>query len=249
MDLEKAYHVNWDFLLYVLRRCGFGGKWCSWIARCISSAKFSVLVNGSPKGFFSSSRGLRQGDSLSPLLFVFVFVMEALSCMITAAVSGGLLDGFKVGNASFSHLLFADDTLIFCDASSSKLRYLRSLFLLFEAVSGLKVNLAKSSLNPVGNAVQVGRLADILGCEVASLPVKYLGLPLGTSYKSTRIWDGVIERVENRLASWKRLYLSKGGRVTLIKSTLFNLPTYYMSLFPIPVCVASRTEKLQRDFL
>jgi hypothetical protein len=248
MDLAKAYdHVNWDFLLYVLRRCGFGDKWCSWIARCISFAKFSVLVNGSPNGFFSSTRGLMQVDPMSPLLFV--FVMEALSRMITAAVSGGLLDGFRVGNVSYSHLLFADDTLIFCDASSSKLLYLRSLFLLFEAASGLKVNLAKSSLIPVGEVVQVRRLADILGCEVASLPVKYLGLPLGVSYKSTRIWDGVIEKVEKWLASWKRLYLSKGGRVTLIKSTLSNLPTYYMSLFPIPVCFATRIEKLQRDFL
>jgi len=71
--------------------------------------------------------------------------MEVLSHMITTVVSGGLLDGFRVGNASFLHLLFADDTLIFCDARSSKLRYLRSLFLLFEAVSGLKVNLAKSN--------------------------------------------------------------------------------------------------------
>jgi hypothetical protein len=114
-----------------------------------------VLVNGSPNGFFSSSRDLRQWDHLSPLLFV--FVMEALSRMILEAVSGGLLDGFRVGNASFSHLLFADDTLIFCDAHSSKLRYLQSLFLLFEAVSGLKVKLAKSNLIPVGNVVQVGR--------------------------------------------------------------------------------------------
>jgi hypothetical protein len=144
--------------------------------------------------------------------------MEALSCMITAAVSGRLL------------------------------RYLQSLFLLFEAVSGLKVNLAKSSLIPMGDVVDVRRLADILGCEVASLPVKYLGLPLGGSYKSTSFWDGVIEKVENQLASWKRLYLSKGGRVTLIKSTLSNLPTYYMSMFPIPMSVAARIEKLQRNF-
>jgi hypothetical protein len=104
MDLKKAYdHVNWDFLLYLLRRCGFGGKRCSWIARCISSERFSVLVNGSPNGFFSSSRGLRQGDPLSPLLFV--FVMEALSRMISAAVSGGLMEGFLVGNVSVSHCL------------------------------------------------------------------------------------------------------------------------------------------------
>jgi hypothetical protein len=114
---------------------------------------------------------------LSPLLFV--FVMEALSRMITAAVSGGVLDGFRVGDASFSHLLFADDTLIFCDASSSKIRSLRSLLLLFEVVSGLKVNLAKSSIIPVGNVANVGRLADFLECEVAYLPVMYLGLPWG----------------------------------------------------------------------
>jgi hypothetical protein len=100
--------------------------------------------------------------------------MKALSRMITAAVSGGLLEGFRVGNASFSHLLFADDTFIFRVAHSSQLRYLRSLFLVSEAVSGLKVNLAKSNISPVGNVVQVGMLADILGCEVASLPVKYL---------------------------------------------------------------------------
>jgi len=230
-----------------LRRCGFGEKWCRWIAHCISTVRFSVLINGSPFGFFSSSRGLRQGDPLSPLLFV--FVMEALSRMISAAVRGGLLEGFKIGDTDFSHLLFADDTLIFCSAHSSQLRNLRSLFLLFEAISGLKVNLAKSNLIPVGHVDQAKRLADILGCGFATLPVKYLGLPLGASYKSTHIWDGVVEKIEHRLASWKMLYLSKGGRVTLIKSTLANVPTYFLSLFHLPRSVAARLEKLQRDFL
>ncbi|KAF5470013.1 hypothetical protein F2P56_010566, partial [Juglans regia] len=79
--------------------------------------------------------------------------------------------------------------------------------------------------------------------------MKYLGLPLGASFKSERIWNDVVERVEHRLAAWKRLYLSKGGRLTLIKSTLSNLPTYFLSLFPLPTKVANRIEKLQRDFL
>jgi hypothetical protein len=248
MDLEKAYdHVNWDFLLYMLRMCGFEGKWCSWIAHCISFVRFSILVNGSPNGFFSSSRGLRQGDPSSHLLFV--FVMEALSRMISVAVNGGLLEGFTVGNTSVSHLLFADDTLIFCSACPAQLSHLRSLFLLFEAVSRLKVNLAKSKLIPVGNIELVGRLAGILRCGVSTLPVKYLGLPLRASYKAKHICDGVIEKIEHRLASWKMIYMSKGSRVTLIKSALANLPTYYTSLFHLPASVANCIEKLQRDFL
>jgi hypothetical protein len=206
--------------------------------------RFSVLVNGSPYGFFSSSQGLRQGDPLSPLLFV--FVMEALSYMISAAVSGGLLEGFKVDNADFSHLLFADDTLIFFFDLLSCVIY--SLFLLFEAASGLKVNLAKSNLIPVENVDQVDRLADIIGCGIASLPVKYLGFPLRASYKSTHIWDGVIEKMEHQLASWQRLYLSKGGRVTLIKSTLANVPTYFLSMFPIPGSVATHLREVTTGF-
>jgi hypothetical protein len=129
------------------------------------------------------------------------------------------------------------------------LRHLRSVFLLFEVASGLKVNLAKSNLILVGYVDQVERLANIIGCGIASLPAKHLGLPLGASYKSTNIWEGVIEKIEHRLASWQRLYLSKGGRVTLIKSTLANVPTYFLSMFSIPGSVATCLEKLQRDFL
>jgi hypothetical protein len=92
-------------------------------------------------------------------------------------------------------------------------------------------------------------LALILGCKVAPLPMKYLGLPLGAPFKAKSIWNPIIERMEKRLVGWKRLYLSKGGKVTLIKSTLSSLPTYFLSLFPIPAGVAHRLEKIQRDFL
>jgi hypothetical protein len=120
-----------EFLLYVLQRCGFGGKWRAWIAFCISTVRYSVLFNGAPSGFFSSDRGLRQGDPLSPLLFV--VVMEALSRMMVATVDKGLVDGFLVGSRNnagmvVSHLLFADDTLIFCGANGEHIRNLRCLF-------------------------------------------------------------------------------------------------------------------------
>jgi len=77
----------------------------------------------------------------------------------------------------------------------------------------------------------------------------YLGLPLGASYKFVSTWKGVVEKMKRRLAGWKRMYLSKGGRLTLIKSTLSNLPMYLLSMFPIPLKVANRLEKIQKGFL
>jgi hypothetical protein len=79
--------------------------------------------------------------------------------------------------------------------------------------------------------------------------MNYLCLPLGANFKSKSIWDPIFEKMERKLSGWQRMYLSRGGRVTLIKSTLSSLPTYFMSLFPIPVSVARRIDKIQRDFL
>jgi len=204
LDIQKAFdHINWKFLLYMLRRSSFGEKWVSWIAHCISLVRFSVLVNGSPSDFFNSSRGLRQGDPLSPLLFA--VVMEALSKMFNASVGKGLLSGFSVSSrlpiVNISHLLFADDISVVCGANPDHLCYLRVLLLCFEVVSGLKVNLPKSILVPVGNVDDVVELADILDCGTSSLPQKYLGMPLGASYKAKSIWDGIVENIERRLAS------------------------------------------------
>jgi hypothetical protein len=253
LDVEKAYdHVNWKFLIYMLQRCGFSVRWRNWMNFCISTAQFSILVNGCPRGFFPSSRGLRQGDPLSPLLFV--IVMEALSRLLDRAVREGLFLGFSVGTVAanplmVSHLLFADDTLIFCGADPEQILNLRFVFTWFEAASGLKINLSKSEIVPVGDVPQIDELVHLLGCKQSVLPLQYLGLPLGASFKESAIWNPVLGMVEKRLASWKRLYLSKGGKITLIKSTLASIPTYFLSLFPIPARVANRLEKLQRDFL
>ncbi|RVX21349.1 putative mitochondrial protein [Vitis vinifera] len=213
---------------------------------------YSILINGSPSGIFRSSRRLRQGDPLSPYLFL--FVMEALSQLLSCARNGGFISGFRVGGRGreglfVSHLLFADDTLIFCDANADQLRYLSWTFVWFKEISGLKVNLSKTEAIPVGEGIPMETLASVLGCKIGSLPTSYLGLPLGAPYKSTKVWDAVEERFRKRLSLWKRQYLSKGGRLTLLKSTLSSLPTYFLSLFVIPKRVCARLKKIQRDFL
>jgi hypothetical protein len=248
LDIEKAYdHVNWECLLYLLARMGFGQRWCHWIKSCISTVQFSILVNGSPARFFGGSRGLRQGDPLSPLLFL--LVMEVLSKMFQVTEEAGLIRGFLAGvlggtEVRISHLLFADDTIVFCDAAPAQVLHIRKVLSCFEAVTGLRVNLSKSEMVLVGVINDMSSLASILSCRVGALPMLYLGLPLGAPYKALSVWNSILEKIERRLASWQSLYLSKGGRLTLLKSTLSSLPTYYLSLFTIPASVAQRIEKL-----
>ncbi|RVW44650.1 Uridine-cytidine kinase C [Vitis vinifera] len=148
-----------------------------------------------------------------------------------------------------THLLFADDTIVFCEAKKEALLYLGWILFWFEAASGLKINLDKSMVILVGEVEGVLEMAAEIGCRVGQLPTVYLGLPLGAPNRASSAWDGVEERMRRRLALWKRQYLSKGGRITLIKSTLSSVPLYQMSVFRMPKSVARRIEKLQRNFL
>ncbi|RVW88955.1 hypothetical protein CK203_029438 [Vitis vinifera] len=170
------------------------------------------MINGVPAGFFSNSKGLRQGDPLSPYLFV--LGMEVLNNLIRRAADGGFLS-----------------------ASKEQLSALSWILAWFEAASSLKINLDKSVLIPVGEVEDIEEMAVELGCKVGLLPTVYLGLPLGAHHKAVSIWDGVEERMKKRLAQWKRHYISKGGCITLIKCTMASLPIYNMSLFRMPKSV------------
>ena len=239
LDIEKAYdHIRWDFLRRILERMGFGSKWISWIKWCISITSFSALFNGSPTGFFQSSRGLRQGDPLSPYLFV--IGIEALSMMEGNFISGCKFRGRDGGELVISHLLYADDTVLFCEANSEQLMYLGWTLMWFEAFSGLKINLNKSEIIPMGRVDNVELLASELGCGVGSLPTMYLGLSFGALRKAMGVWDSIEERFRKRLSSWTRQYISKGGRLTLIRSTLSSLPIYFLSQFRMSKLVCSK---------
>ena len=141
---------------------GFGSKWLGWMWRCISTAKFSVLVNGVPTSFFPSAKGLRQGDPLSPYLFV--MGMEVLSALIRRAVEGGFLSGCRIrgrrrSDLNISHIFFADDTIVFYEAKKEHLTHLSWTLFWFEVASGLRINLAKSEIFPIGKVEEVDVMA------------------------------------------------------------------------------------------
>ncbi|XP_026384892.1 uncharacterized protein LOC113280488 [Papaver somniferum] len=213
-----------------------------------SEIPFSVLVNGSSCGKFTSEKGLPQEDPLSP--FIFLIVSEVLNIMFSKALVAGKLGGFKAkeGGTSISHLQFADDTLVFLDADLEQVRYLKYLLLSFEYASGLSTNFNKCNLFVVGEVVNLDDMAAILGCSCDSFPSIYLGMPLGDQTLSKSKWDRIVEICKSRLASWKRSSLSKAGKLTLIKSVLLSLPIYYFSLFLAPKYVVNQIEKTIRDF-
>ena len=231
---------------------GFGRRWASWMKWCVSTTSFSILVNGSPVGFFRNLRGLRQGDPLSPYLFV--IGMEAFSHLLKQAVQGNYLSGSRIDERGgvemyISHLLYVNDTLLFCEANKDQLKFLSWILMWFEVLSSLRINLNKSEILLMGLVDNVEELAAELGCRIGSLPTSYLGLPLGVKHKAIGVWDTVEDRFRNILVFWKSQYISKGGKLTLIRSTLSCLPIYFLSLFRMSVSVGTRLEKIQREFL
>ncbi|RVX11281.1 LINE-1 reverse transcriptase-like [Vitis vinifera] len=183
LDIEKAYDsINWKFLMKVLQKMALGPSGWDGCGVAFPLLNSPFLLNGVPAGFFPSTRGLRQGDPLSPYLFV--MGMEVLDVLIRRAVEGGYISGCNIRGGSrtslnISHLFFVDDTIVFCEASKEQVSHLSWILFWFEAASGLRINLAKSEIIPVGDVEDILELAAELGGKVGSLPSHYLGLPLG----------------------------------------------------------------------
>ncbi|CAA7032411.1 unnamed protein product [Microthlaspi erraticum] len=146
-DMSKAYdRIEWQFVEATMRKMGFEERWIGWIMRCIKSVEYKVLINGQPWGTITLYRGLRQGDPLSP--YIFILCTEVLISNLKRAESAKSLTGLKVARASppVSHLLFADDSLFFCKATVEESTILLQILQSYERASGQKINFDKSSI-------------------------------------------------------------------------------------------------------
>ncbi|KAF3663695.1 hypothetical protein FXO37_11846 [Capsicum annuum] len=199
LDIQKAYdHLNWSFLVKILLKMGFGTRWIRWIKQCMSTVRFSVLINRNPNGFFPSQRGLRQGDPLSP--FLFILAMEGLSNLINTTKSKGLVRGFQVenraeNNLEITHLQYAEDTLVFCKAIGEQFLVLRAIynFLSGRATHNLPGNASRSKKQIKGNL------------ELSDREVRK---KVGIVEKSIFVQRGEIDS-ENLL--WKEVIMDKYG--------------------------------------
>ncbi|KAK9048814.1 hypothetical protein SSX86_032219 [Deinandra increscens subsp. villosa] len=251
IDFRKAFDsLDWGFIDSVLHHMGFPVKWRSWVFGILSSARASVLVNGSPTREFNCSRGVRQGDPLSPYLFV--IAMEALDWMVNKACLSGIYHGICLPSNGpvLSHIFFADDVIMMGEWSESNARNIVRLLRVFFLVSGLEINLKKCAIMGVNvDPLEVKSMAEILNCADGSIPFDYLGMVVGANMNRIASWKSVVDTFERRLSRWKAKVLSFGGRLTLVKSVLDSLPTYFFSVYKAPKGVINQLEKIRFRFL
>ncbi|GJQ90853.1 RNA-directed DNA polymerase, eukaryota [Tanacetum coccineum] len=194
----------------------------------------SVLVNGSPSDEFQFFCGLKQGDPLSPYLFI--LVMESLHLVVTNAVSNGMFKGIRLHNSlSISHLFYADDALFIGEWSDLNVKGIINILKCFFLASGLQINIHKSQLLGVGvPRSTVEAVAASMGCSVMEHNFRYLGVRVGENMSRLKAWDDVVLKLRSRLSKWKAKTLSIGGRLTLLKSVLGAAPLYTMSIYKVP---------------
>ncbi|GKA10509.1 RNA-directed DNA polymerase, eukaryota [Tanacetum coccineum] len=249
VDFEKTYDsVRWDFLDDILSKFGFKEKWRKWIHCCLHSLKGSIIINGSPNEEFQFGKGLKQGDPLSP--FLFLLVMETLHISFQRVVDAGMYQGIKVGGLiNLSHMFYADDAVFVGEWSESNISSLIHVLDCFHKVSGLKINMSKSKLMGIEvEAGKVSRAAVKLGCLVLKAPFLYLGSYVGGDMHRLQSWEDIVDRVRRRLSKWKMKMLSIGGRLTLIKSVLGSMPIFHMSMFKVPTGILRILESIRGKF-
>nr|GEY18038.1 RNA-directed DNA polymerase, eukaryota [Tanacetum cinerariifolium] len=232
VDFAKAYDsVHWDFLLDVLQAFGFGPNWCKWIRGTFSNAMASILVNGSPSSEFQFYSGLKQGDPLSPYLFI--LIMESLHFSFSRVVNEGIFKGISLnGKSSISHLFYADDAMFIGEWSEDNLKSTVSILKCFFLASGLKINFHKSQVLGVGVPhYLVEQAANSIGCSIMDKCFRYLGVKVGESTSRHKAWSDLIQKLRSRLSKWKVKTLSIGGRLTLLKSVLGASPIYNMFIY------------------
>lgn len=246
-DMSKIYdRVEWSFLEAVLKRMRFPPNLVGLIMRCVTTVKFSFLLNRCVYGEIIPTRGLRQGDPLSP------FLSQGFSSLFHSFEAMGRFSGVPIipKQLSITHLFFADDSLIFFKATEGGARAIKEILHLYEKASWQQVNFLKSSISfsPNTHKNQPDELKRVLAISVEQGLQMYLGLP-AFSLRQKRIQFGYIkDRVQKKLLGWNQRDFSAGGKEVLIKAVIQAIPTYAMQCFKSPESICEDINRMCAGF-
>lgn len=253
LDMSKAYdRVSWKFLLAVLKQLGFSTQWRDLVFRAISNCWYSISLNRKVDGFFKSSRGLRQGDPISPALFI--IAQDALSRRLAHLILYRHIKPFsgRKNSLRVSHLFYADDSLIFLNGGNDSIDCLMATLADFAEVSGQVINYSKSSF--IVSSKDHGRdraqgIAQRTGFTQAFLPINYLGVPLFKGRAKMEYFSNLEDKFRKKISSWRGRLLSFGGKITLIKSALTALPIHALSVVKPPKIYFKKLDRIMSNFL
>ncbi|KAI8563745.1 hypothetical protein RHMOL_Rhmol03G0132800 [Rhododendron molle] len=234
LDLSKAYdRVQWDFVAEVMQAMGFDERWIHWVLQIVTTVSYSVTANGKERFSFLPQRGLRQGDPLSPYLFL--LVIDVLSATIRSGARNNLFFGIimKRGCPLLSHLLFADDALLFSSTDSRSISHIKALLDQFCLASGQLINFDKSSVCFSSNTTSTTKrdLCAHLQIPLMDMDAKYLGLPFFWGRSKTEAYSYLNERALTKMQGWKSKRLNSVGREVMLKHVVQAIPCYAMSCF------------------
>lgn len=252
VDISKAYdRLEWSFIAMMLQKFAFPTVWIDKVMTCIKTVSYSFLRNGAIFGDVVPHRGIRQGDPISPYLYI--LCAEGLTALIRKHEECGLLHGCRIANnaPTISHLLFADDCYFFLKATKSEVCILKRVLQRYEEMSGQFINYDKSEIVFSPNTPAVNRMEVCAQLPVRQVqkPGKYLGLPMSVGRHKTEVFGFLVDRVQQRLKGWYNNELSCPGKVTLLSSSTQTLPSFWMSLFLILTTICEEIEREMNAFL
>lgn len=249
VDIKKAFDsVNWSFLLSALRALRIPEIFVGWISECLTTPTFSVCLNGNSSGYFRSSKGLRQGDPLSPYLFL--LAMEVFSSLLKSRYEQGYIRFHpKTSCISLTHLMFADDVMIFFDGSEASLHGINEALDDFASWSGLQMNRDKTHLFHAGLLPLHSAAIARHGFPVAALPIRYLGLPLMHRKLKISEYHPLLDQIAGKFRGWAVRTLSFAGRTQLIASVIYGAVNFWLSTFILPKGCIKKIESLCSRFL
>lgn len=250
-DMSKAYdRMEWHFISQVFQRLGFQDKWIGLIMQCVTTVSYSYLINDSAQGSVVPKRGIRQGDPLSPYLFI--LCSQVLSGLCQKAERDGTLQGIRVarGSPRVNHLLFADDTMFFCYSSPANCNKLQEILREYEQASGQMINKDKSAVTFSSKTPAETRenVKTLLGITKEGGSGKYLGLPEHFGRRKRDLFTAIVDRIRQRASSLSTRFLSRAGKLTMLKAVLTAIPTFSMSCFELPVSLCKRIQSVLTRF-